>query len=348
MAPTNQDYKTRQLTGGKAPKARVARYLKTTESQLREGAKSTLLFRGIASSQVITTLLQELRSIQAPHSKLLSKKNQIVSFSTEGQQSIEFLTTKNDAALFAMGSHNKKRPHNLLMGRTFDRQILDMAELGILRFKSVQDYGGQVPKKRIGSKPLLLFVGDGWDSHHHPSSDYRNLQNLLIDFYRGDVVDRVILSGLDHIIVFTLGEPLREGGSPMIHQRTYFCKLKKNPNGSSTPAPHLVPCGPDVDMILRRSQWADPDLYRLARKQPFATRKKKTRNQNTNLFGETIGRLHLEKQNVDQLQGRKVKAIRRADKIAAAEEKAAIEQELGQEKQGMDQEFEATFGFKEN
>ena len=346
MAPTNQDYKTKQLTGGKPPKARVARYLKSTESQLREGAKTSLLFQGVSSSQVMNTLLKELRSMQAPNAKLLSKKNQIIAFSHEGQQSMEFLTTKNDAALFGMATHNKKRPHNLLLGRTFDRQVLDLCELGVLKFKSMQDYGGQVPKKRIGSKPLLVFVGEGWQQQ---GADYRNLQNLLTDFYRGDVVDRVVLSGLDHVIVFTLGNPQREGSSkPLIHQRTYFCKLKKNPDGkSNVPVPHLIPCGPDLDLVVRRTQWADSDLYKLARKQPLATRKKKTKNQTTNMFGETLGRLHLEKQNVSQLQGRKVKAIRRADKIARDEERAAIEKELDQERVGMDHEFESTFGFKE-
>jgi len=197
MAPTEQQArqaKAQQLAGkGKATKARVQRYLKSTEAQLKEtGAKTTLLLKGIASSQHMMNILKELRSMQAPHCKLLSKKNPIALFNDiAGQQSLEFLMTKNDAALFAMATHNKKRPNNLVIGRTFDRQLLDSAELGVTYFKSMQEYGGGVAKKRVGSKPLLLFQGDVWQR----STDYRNLQNLLTDFYRGEVVDKLVATG---------------------------------------------------------------------------------------------------------------------------------------------------------
>ena len=346
MAPTPAQAKSihaRKLQG-KQPKARVQRYLKKTGSQLKEGAKNALLLKGISCSQAMANVLQELRAMQAPNVKLLSKKNQIVPFETEGQQSLEFLSTKNDAALFAVASSNKKRPANLVMGRTFDHQILDLAELNILRFKSMKDYGGQVPKKKIGSKPLLLFVGDTWDQQE----DYRNLRSLLTDFYRGDVVDKLVVAGLDHLITYTLAAAPVSGTDTtqtLLHQRTYFCQLKKDPT-SNTPVPYLQNCGPDLDYRLGRTQWAEPDLYKAARVLPTQLKRKKVKNQSTNLFGETIGRLHLSKQNVDQMGGRKVKALRRAEKAAADAEKAAVEQELAQEKETMDQEFQQTFGFQ--
>jgi ribosome production factor 2 len=331
MAPTQQQAKrskAKHLAGGKSkgPSARVQRYLKSTEPQLREGAKSTLLLKGLKSSQYMNGILQELRSLSLPHGKLLTKKNQIVAFDVDGQQSLEFLTTKNDCSLIALASHNKKRPNNLVIGRTFDHQILDLAELGILSFKSMTDYGGTVPKKRIGSKPLMLFCGDAWQQE----ADFRKLQSLLIDFYRGDVVDKLVVSGLDHLIVFTA-----TATGQRIHQRTYFCKLKKDET-SSVPVPYLQNCGPDMDFLLRRTQWAEADLYKASRIQPKGLKKstaKKHKNHTTNIFGETLGRLHLDKQAVDQRQGRKVKALRRAEKFAAQEEKAAIEEELTREKE---------------
>jgi ribosome production factor 2 len=361
MAPTEQQRKAskgQELSGGKkVPNARVQRYLKSTESKLRESGKSVLLLKGIKASGSMNLVLQELRSIQAPNVKLLSKKNEITAFGgdIQGQQSLEFLTTKNDCALFAMASHNKKRPNNLLIGRTFDRQLLDMAELGIVYFKSMKDYGGTVFKKRLGSKPLLLFVGDLWQQN----ADYRNLQNLFSDFYRGDVVQKLAVTGLDHIIVFTatdLGNaPPGIATTTLIHQRTYFCKLKKNPTdvrggSKAAPVPHLEPCGPDFDYRLRRTMWAEPDLYKAARRQPQALRKaaKTKKNQSTNMFGETVGRLHVEKQNLSQGAGRKVKALRRAEKVTAEEEQAALDGELGREKEEMGQEFKKAFGFEEN
>ena len=188
-----------------------------------------------------------MRSVQSPHAKLLTKNNMIVPFDDAGQQSLEFLTTKNDASLFALASHNKKRPNNLVMGRTFDRRILDMVEIGILQYRSLVDFGG-LPKKRVGSKPLLQFVGDIWSS----DINLKRLQNVLIDFYRGDPVDSLVLSGLDHVMVFTAAEANLVGGqpekaAPIIHQRTYYMKLKKDPKGGKAPVPYLTPSGPDMD-----------------------------------------------------------------------------------------------------
>lgn len=336
MAPIKQQ-QTSSKSLLKQPKARVARYLKSVEPQLHETGKQTLLLKGIKSSQSMNTLLKELHSLQRPNAKLLNKKNQIVPFTQEGQQSLEFLATKNDTALIAVASHNRKRPNNLVMARTFHHQILDMCEFGVLYFKSMQDYNDastktmDIPKKRIGSKPLLFFCGSLWSQH-------RELQSLFTDFYRGDVIDSIALSGLDHVMVFTMGEPptsptsTSQPSQVLIHQRTYFCKLKKNPNGSSSssvPVPYLIPCGPDLDLTVRRTQWAEPELYREARRRPVT--QKKTKNQTTNLFGETIGRLHLEKQDVEHRQGRKVKALRRAEQEAAQEEREAIEKELQSE-----------------
>jgi ribosome production factor 2 len=357
MAPTQAQQKSARakvLAGGKPAKARTQRYLKSIEPQLREGAKSTLLLKGIKCSQAMGNLLKDMRAMQAPNAKLLTKKNKIVAFDdVEGQQSLEFLTTKNDCALFALASTNKKRPNNLVMGRTFDHQILDMVELGILRYKSIQDYGGSVPKKRIGSKPLMLFLGDLWQD----DASCKKMQNLLIDFYRGDVVEKLIVSGIDHLLVFVATQPPEDTSNPnltndpklIIHQHTYFCKLKKNPNdpSSRTPIPHLVPCGPDTTMQIRRSQFAAQDLWNLSLKQPQGLKKKKKKNHTTNIFGETVGRLHLEAQDVNKMGGRKSKALRRAEKTAKEEEMAAQEAELGKEKEAMSGEFKQTYGFEE-
>ena len=330
MAPTEQQAKQSkllQLAGKKKIKANVARYLKTTEPQLVEPTKSTLLLQGIRASANMMTLLKELKAVQAPHSKLLSKKNPIVAF--EDPHSLEFLLTKNDCALFAMATHNKKRPNNLIMGRTFNHQVLDMVELGVTYFKSMQDFGGTIPKKRIGSKPLLLFVGDIWQQE----LDFRNLQNLLTDFYRGDIVDKLVAAGLDHLMVFTAARDPNVATHPVrIHQRTYFVKQQSSNDGQP---PAMTSCGPDLDFFVRRTQWADTELANAARKQPAKPKKRK--NRTTNMFGEHVGRLHLTHQTFENT-GRKSKALRRADQASKRAEREAIESELAQEKKQMEHE----------
>eukprot|EP00555_Chaetoceros_dichaeta_P006171 CAMPEP_0198253994 /NCGR_PEP_ID=MMETSP1447-20131203/4369_1 /TAXON_ID=420782 /ORGANISM="Chaetoceros dichaeta, Strain CCMP1751" /LENGTH=355 /DNA_ID=CAMNT_0043939893 /DNA_START=98 /DNA_END=1165 /DNA_ORIENTATION=+ len=351
MAPTQQQTKqakAKLLSGGKPPKARVTRYLKRhSEPLLEENAKSALLLRGIRCNDAMNTVLKDLRSTKAPYSKLLTKNNIIVPFGDfEGQQSLEFLTTKNDCSLFAMASHNKKRPNNLTVGRMFDRRILDVAELGIVRYKSLKDYGG-VPKKRVGSKPMMLFVGDRWDI----DPNYGRLQNLLIDFHRGDAVKKIVLSGVDHVIVFTMVEdPDRVNddavwNNPIIHQRTYYCKLKKNPTGGRTPVPYLTPSGPDMDFTLRRTEFATPEVWEVANRQPTTNKTKKVKNRKTNMFGETVGRLHLERQDIDNMGGKKSKALRKVDKDEKEREKQEMEGELGKEMGEISAEFKQAYGF---
>jgi len=252
MAPTpaqSQRINARKLTG-KQPKARVQRYLKKQQSQLVEPARHILLLKGIRCSDAMTTVLRDLRAMKAPQAKLLQKNNSIVAFDgDEGVNSLEFLTTKNDCSLFALASHNKKRPNNLILGRTFDRKILDMAELGITYYKSISDYKG-APKKRTGSKPLMFFDGDLWEHN----GDMFKLKNLLIDSYRGDPVSKLILSGVDHLITFTASEQPQENNSVgiVVHMRTFFVKLKKHPQGEPTPVPFLIPCGPDMDFKVSK------------------------------------------------------------------------------------------------
>ena len=391
MAPTEQQLrqkKAAQISGKKKQsKARVQRYItNATQSQIKElGPKHTLLLKGRKTSNNMNKLLQELRSIQAPASKLLNKKNPIDIFSNSGSSdnsgdgvsSLEFLLTKNDCHLFGMTTHNKKRPNNLILGRVFNHQLLDSVELGIQYYKSsihsTSTRSGEsssatpddIPKKRIGSKPLLLFNGDIWNN----VQEYSNLRNLLIDFYRGDVVDKLVVTGLDHIMVFTTSYFNNQNTNLkniLIHQRTYHLQLKKNPKigspstSSSVPTPiaHLTSTGPDLDMIIRRSLWATSELAMAARVQPRSSNadkksaasmaaKSSRKNQTTNIFGETIGRLHLERQNIEKSGGRKVKALRRAEQTERNEERMAIENELEQETKEIDTEFQSTFGYSE-
>lgn len=244
-----------------------------------------------------------------------------------------------------MASTNKKRPNNLVIGRTYDRRVLDVVELGVTYYKSVGDRAS-APKKRPGSKPLLHFAGDAW----HADPDLRRTQNLLIDALRGDPVESLVLKGLDHVISFVVGSG---GGdaTTTIHMRTYFCKLKKHPTGASdAPVPYLVSCGPDADLRVRRTQLAAPDVWRAALKQPKAARptaRGKRKNRATNLFGETVGRLHLEKQDLERMGGRKSKALRIAHRTEKEEEERRLEEDLKREKTEDGEDFRRTFGFAE-
>ena len=76
--------------------------------------------------------------LKKPNGKLLTKKNDIRPF--EDINSLEFFSKKNDCSLFMVGSHSKKRPQNLILGRFFNYQLLDMVELGVLGYKSIEAF----------------------------------------------------------------------------------------------------------------------------------------------------------------------------------------------------------------
>jgi ribosome production factor 2 len=57
----------------------------------------------------------------------LSRKNEDMRpFEAGGEVQLERLARKADAGLFALDSHNKKRPHNLVLGRLFDHRLYDL------------------------------------------------------------------------------------------------------------------------------------------------------------------------------------------------------------------------------
>lgn len=81
-----------------------------------------------------------------------------------------------------VGSHSKKRPNNIILGRTFDFTILDMIELGVEDFKKIEDF--KVEKISALIKPCLVFNGPAWDQ----SQDLTRLRSLLIDMFQWEQV----------------------------------------------------------------------------------------------------------------------------------------------------------------
>lgn len=51
-----------------------------------------------------------------------------------------------------MGSHTKKRPHNLVLGRFFDGHLYDALELGVEGYKSIKAFGNAGTGAGLGNK----------------------------------------------------------------------------------------------------------------------------------------------------------------------------------------------------
>ena len=128
------------------------------------------------------------------------------------------------------------------------------------------------------------------------------------------VVDNIALSGLDHVIAFTAAD----GEVAMRH---YRIALKKS--GGRVPLVELKEMGPRVDWTVRRSQMPAPDLKREAMRQSTKLKPKKRKNLETNSMGDTLGRIHMQTQNIHLLQTRKVKALKKR-KVAKSVDTAAV------------------------
>ena len=83
-----------------------------------------------------------------------------------------------DTSLFMFCSHSKKRPHNIVIGRTYEHKVLDMVELGVTNIKSIEELTSSI-EVPFHAQPFLVFQGDLWES----DTDCKKLKNLINDFF---------------------------------------------------------------------------------------------------------------------------------------------------------------------
>ncbi|XP_020661016.1 ribosome production factor 2 homolog isoform X1 [Pogona vitticeps] len=273
---------------------RAKRFLEKREPKLTENTKNAMLIKGGNASSAVTEVLKDIYALKKPFAVLYKKKNITRPF--EDQTSLEFFSKKSDCSLFLFGSHNKKRPNNLIIGRMYDYHVLDMVELGIEKFVPLKDIKSS--KCPEGTKPMLIFAGDAFDI----SEEHRRLKSLLIDFFRGPVVPNIRLAGLEHVLHFTAVDE-------KIFMRSYKVLLKKS--GCKIPRIELEEMGPSLDLVMRRTHLASDDLYKLSLKQPKALKPKKKKNISHDVFGTKYGRIHMQKQDLDKLQTRKMKGLKK-------------------------------------
>jgi len=169
------------------------------------------------------------------------------------------------------------------MGRLFNYHVLDMIELEVLHFNSLQNFKNQT--NAIGSKPCFIITGPEFDN----DETFKMIGNLFVDFFRGEVVKGINLMGLDHVI------GLSSNGKNSFYFRHYGIKLKKS--GSKVPNVELEEIGPSFEFKIRRSKFADNE----ARKRTHAPKKGKTKNISTTELKEHVAKIHLGKQIIDDI-----------------------------------------------
>lgn len=141
---------------GKAKTHKGRRFLENKASKVVENPKRSFFVKGRKSSETLNTLMRELHQMRgAEMSKLFCKKSHDVA-AFEDPSVIESMSVKNDCSLFMVGSHQKKRPNNLVIGRVFDGHVLDMFEMGVENYKGKSKFDAKV-SFTADLKPILVF-----------------------------------------------------------------------------------------------------------------------------------------------------------------------------------------------
>ncbi|CAG2171119.1 unnamed protein product, partial [Oppiella nova] len=222
----------------KAKTRKGKRFLEKREPQVIEATKTAIFTRGSTASQRCVQLLKDFCLLKKPNSVYFNRYDPHVgpfhvsphSLSVpyslshrkeswhpmDDSQPLERMSAKNNSTLFAFANHTKKRPNNVIIGRTFDDHVLDMYELGFDNYRSLQEFKG-VPKTSVGTKPIVTFSGQAFDVE----PDYQRLKNLLLDFFAGPDVEAIRLSGLEHCIQFVALDG-------KVLMRSYRVALKKS------------------------------------------------------------------------------------------------------------------------
>ncbi|XP_002163952.2 ribosome production factor 2 homolog isoform X1 [Hydra vulgaris] len=277
---------------------RGKRFLLQREAKLEENTKKVMLIRGGRTSEIVTQAMKDIYILKKPNSSMFHRKNIMRPF--EDQMSLEFFAQKTDSSLMVFGSNSKKRPHNLIIGSFYDYHILDMVELGIDKYTPISKF--KADKIPSGTKPCILFSGEEFENN----LEFKRLKTLLIDFWRGEKAENIRLKGLEHVIQFTADHG-------KIYFRSYRVSFKKS--GLKTPRVELEEIGPSIDFTLRRTRLAAESVYKETLRKPKALKKKKVKNVEHDTFGTKTGRIHMQKQDLNKLQTRKMKGLKSSEKL---------------------------------
>jgi len=296
------------------PKSKKAkRALEEREPKAIENTKTAVFIRGVKCSQNVQTCMKDLNTLKKPHGVSYNQKNDVRPF--EDASKLEFYGKKLDASLFVFGSTNKKRPDNLVFGRLYDYNLLDMVEVGLDAFTSINEF--KTAKVTLGSKPCLLFEGEPFADT--TNTEMQRVKSVFIDFFRGAEVTNIRLAGIEHVLQFTAVDK-------KVFIRSFKIHLKKS--GGRIPRIELEEIGPSLDLTLRRTHLASDDLFNTACRQVKNVRgQKKTKNISEDAFGTKLGRVHIDKQEITKIQTRKVRALKESkeekiEKIEAKKTKA--------------------------
>lgn len=177
-----------------------------------------------------------------------------------------------------------------------------------------------------GTKPMILFQGPVFDAH----PTYRHIKSLFLDFFRGEPIQKLDSAGLSYVIVVSAAEAQEDETKPLplVHFRVYGTKLLKTK--TNLPRVELEEMGPRIDFNIRRVQPAESDVLEEALKKPKTQEPKPKKNVDVDIIGNKVGRIHVDQQDLGNLQTRKMKGLKRSveEREDSENEEVEIEEDV--------------------
>jgi len=129
----------------------------------------------------------------------------------------------------------------------------------------------------------------------------KRAKSLLLDFFGGPRPDKVLLTGIDQVVVCSTFDTPGLGAEtePSVSVRRFAVRQLKS--GSKVPRVELIELGPRFALDVDRSKLPDKDRWKQAIKVPKAAKPSKVKNISKDDMGKRSGRIHLGKQDFDQI-----------------------------------------------
>jgi ribosome production factor 2 len=301
-----QKSKAMEVEAKSKPKShKVKKLIEKKEKILQKDPKHSLFIRGLKLSLPTKRAIYELDKMRDMFlcKTLLQKPNKILPF--EDTSYIEYVADKHDAGFVCFGSHNKKRPDNLVIHRMYNHQVLDMVEVGIGGVITMQEFTTKTMIE-TGQQPILLFQGDPFDL----SEKHIKFKNMMIDFFRIKHLKTLNIIAAQRIISFTASSI---DGEILLQQ---FQAGIINEGLAGDENVDIQEIGPKIEMTIRRVKHADNDMWKSATKILRSKTKilEKKRNISTNVLGQRVGKAYIQHQDLGTLALKKPQRKRVVEK----------------------------------
>ena len=172
-------------------------------------------------------------------------------------------------------------------------------------------------KCAVGLKPMLLFAGTPFESP--VQNEYTMVKSFFTDFFKGEPADKVDVEGLQYVAsISARDETDGEEAKPSVHLRVYLIRTKRS--GQKLPRVEVEEMGPRMDFRVGRVKEADESVLKEALRKAKTSQERPKKNISTDIMGDKVGRIHLGKQDLKELQTRKMKGLKRSRDVADSED----------------------------